>query len=246
MGKVHVGTMGWSYKFWTDNFYPKGLPPDHYLSEYAKHFHTVEVDNTFYRMPNKDVVTNWRNQTPPDFVFSLKFPKRITHDKMLRDCGEITAAFLDRISPLDSKLGPMLLQFPYAFKPEHLSLLSEFLPTLPRSNRFVVEVRNRKLLDEKLYSILTDNHVAFAIVEQPFMPLTETITADFVYIRIEGDRRKVNGTLGKVEIDRTDQIKQWAARITKLMEGSAEVFVYFSKYYSGHPPTDARQLLQLL
>jgi len=238
--------MGWSYKFWTDSLYPKGLPPDQYLSEYARHFHTVEVDNTFYRIPSKDVVTDWKSQTPPDFVFSLKFPKRITHDKMMRDCEDITRAFLERVSYLDSKLGPMLLQFPYAFKPEHMPLLNDFLPTLPRTNRFVVEVRNKKLLDEKLYSILKDNRVALAVVDQPFMPLTETITADFVYIRIEGDRRKVNGTLGKVEIDKTDRTKEWAERITKLLEQSVETFVYFSKYYSGYPPADAKQLLRAL
>jgi len=140
----------------------------------------------------------------------------------------------------------MLLQFPHAFKPEHVGLLSDFLPTLPRTNRFVVEVRNRKLLDEKLYSILRENHVALAFVDQPFMPLTETMTGDFVYVRLEGDRRKVNGTLGRVEVDRTEQISEWAHRVTKFLERQAEVFVYFSKHYSGHPPTDAKQLLELL
>ena len=179
-------------------------------------------------------------------MFSLKFPKRITRDKMMRDCEEITRAFLERVSYLDSKLGPMLLQFPYAFKPEHLIVLNDFLPTLPRTTRFVVEVRNKKLLDEKVYSILKDNRVALALVDQPFMPPTEAITADFVYIRIEGDRRKVNGTLGQVEIDKSDRTKQWADRITKLLERCKEAFVYFSKYYSAYPPADAKQLLRAL
>ena len=87
--KVHIGTMGWSYNFWTGNFYPKDLAPENFLSEYAKHFDTVEVDNTFYRIPSKDTVEKWRDQTPPNFLFSAKFPRRITHEKMLRDCEEI-------------------------------------------------------------------------------------------------------------------------------------------------------------
>ena len=118
--KVHIGTMGWSYDFWTGNFYPEDTKPDSFLSEYAKHFHTVEVDNTFYRIPNKDTVIKWREQTPPDFLFSAKFPRRITHEKMLRDCEDSAKFFLERISLLEDKLGPLLLQFPYAFKLEHI------------------------------------------------------------------------------------------------------------------------------
>jgi uncharacterized protein YecE (DUF72 family) len=243
--KVYVGTMGWSYDFWTGSFYPGDLKPENFLSEYAKYFHTVEVDNTFYRIPSKDTVEKWRNQAPADFLFSVKFPRRITHEKMLSDCEDIVKAFLQRISFLEDKLGPLLLQFPYAFKAEHTGLLKDFLSGLPRTHRYVVEVRNKKLLQEEFYSLLRENGVALAIVEQPFMPSTEVMTTDFAYIRLEGDRRKVAGTLGKVEIDRTDDTKSWAERIKKLLDVST-VFVYFSKYYSGHPPTDAKQLVELL
>ena len=246
MAKVHIGTMGWSYDFWTGNFYPKDLLPQNFLSEYAKHFHTVEVDNTFYRIPSKDTVANWRDQTPADFLFSVKFPRRITHEKMLRNCEDIVRVFLERVSLLQDKLGPLLLQFPYAFKLEHIDLLRDFLPALPKTRHFVVEVRNKKLLDEELYSLLRANGVALALVEHPFMPKTDAITADFTYVRLEGDRRKVNGALGKVEIDRTNDIKTWAERIRKFLDLQTELFVYFSKYFSGHPPTDARQLLELL
>jgi uncharacterized protein YecE (DUF72 family) len=244
--KVHIGTMGWSYDFWAGSFYPKDLAPENYLSEYAKHFDTVELDNTFYRIPSKDTVANWRDHTPKDFVFSVKFPRRITHEKMLRDCEDIVRVFLERVSLLQDKLGPLLLQFPYAFKPEHVNLLRDSLSALPKTHRFVVEVRNKKLLNEGLYSLLRENKTAFALVEQPFMPSTEVMTSDFVYIRLEGDRRKVNGTIGKVEIDRTDDTKRWAEKIRKFLDANTEVFVYFSKFYSGHPPTDAKQLAELL
>jgi len=244
--KVHIGTMGWSYDFWTSNFYPQEAKPEDFLSEYAKHFHTVEVDNTFYRIPSKDTVLRWKDQTPPEFLFSAKFPRRITHEKMLKDCEDTVKFFLERISLLEGKLGPLLLQFPYAFKLEHIDLLKDFLPMLPKTLQLVVEVRNKKLLTEGLYSLLRENKAAFAFVEQPFMPTTEVITSKLVYIRLEGDRRKVNGTLGRVEIDRTDDIKKWAEKIKKWMDSSSDVFVYFSKFYSGHPPTDAKQLAGLL
>ena len=244
--KVHIGTMGWSYDFWTGNFYPRDIAPDGYLSEYAKHFNTVEVDNTFYRIPSKDTVAKWRDQTPGDFLFSAKFPRRITHEKMLSDCNEIAGFFLERMSLLQGKLGPLLLQFPYAFKPEHANRLSDFLSALPSTFRFVVEVRNRKLLNETLYSSLREHKTALAIVEQPFMPTVEVTTSDFAYIRLEGDRRKVNGTYGKVEIDRTEDIRNWAEKIKKLTDSTGDVFVYFSKFYSGHPPTDVKQLAALL
>jgi uncharacterized protein YecE (DUF72 family) len=244
--KVHIGTMGWSYNFWTSGFYPTDLAPENFLSEYAKHFDTVEVDNTFYRIPSKETVEKWRDQTPPNFLFSAKFPRRITHEKMLKDCEEVVQVFLERISCLKDKLGPLLLQFPYAFKLEHVELLRDMLSKLPKSHRYVVEVRNKKLLREEFYSLLKENRTALALVEQPFMPTIEVVTSDFTYIRLEGDRRKVTGTLGKVEIDKGDGIRVWAERIKKHLDLSMEVFVYFSKYYSSYPPADAAQLIRLL
>ena len=244
MKNVHVGTMGWSYGFWVGNFYPRGLRPGEFLAEYSKRFETVEVNNTFYRVPSENALLKWRNQTPEGFLFSAKFPQIITHKKMLKDCEAELEFFIKRISLLQEKAGPLLLQFPPSFGPEKAILLRDFLPKLPNGHRYVVEVRNRKLLDDKLYSLLRENRIDLAI--SPLMPQTEQVTADFVYIRWEGDRRKVNGALGKVEVDRTDDIRRWAEKIVKLSDETREVFGYFSKYYSGHPPTDAGQLVESL
>jgi len=244
MNNVHIGTMGWSYKFWVDNFYPKGLKAERYLVEYSKHFHTVEVDSTFYRIPYESTVAKWKDQTPSDFLFSAKFPRVITHEKMLINCEDEVVRFIEKISKLESKLGLLLLQFPSAFKPEHVHLLGDFLPKLPKGYRFAVEVRNNELLNDRFYSILRENGVALALLDRPLMRKMETIAADFTYIRWEGDRKKVKGTLGKVEVDRTADIKTWAERIKRFLDIPIEVFGYFSKYYSGHPPTDANQILR--
>jgi uncharacterized protein YecE (DUF72 family) len=235
--------MGWSYNFWKKNFYPENLTSKEFLAYYAAQFNTVEVDSTFYRIPRKQSVIEWKEQTPAGFQFSLKFPRIITHIKVLKNCGEETSVFIDRAELLQEKLGTLLLQFPYAFTDNHVPLLRDFLKDLPRQHRYVVEVRNRKLLNASFFSLLRDNHVALAWVDSPFMPLANEVTSDFIYVRWEGDRRKVNGALGKIEIDRVASIKLWAERMRHVAE-QTDVFGYFSKYYSGHPPSDVHEFLK--
>jgi uncharacterized protein YecE (DUF72 family) len=116
------------------------------------------------------------------------------------------------------------------------------LAGLPKGHRFAVEVRNRDLLQDKLYALLNEKGVALTIADSPFMPLAKKITAGFVYVRWEGDRKKIKGTLGQVEVDRSEDIKIWAVKVTSFLDNEMEVFGYFSKYYSGHPPTDANRL----
>lgn len=210
-----------------------------FLAYYATHFNTVEVDSTFYRIPNKQSVIGWREQTPKDFLFSLKFPMVITHVKMLKDCQNETSIFLDRVALLKEKLGCLLLQFPYAFGNEPLSLLKSYLNNLPKDLRYAVEIRNKKLLNDDFYSILKDNNVVLAWVDSPLMPQIDKLTSDFIYVRWEGDRRKVKGTLGKIEVDRGGDIRLWADKIKPFLSEKVEVFGYFSKYYSGHSPSDA-------
>ena len=246
MDRIHVGTMGWSYSFWVGNFYPEGTRPNEYLREYSKIFDTVEIDNTFYRIPSQTSLEKWNTQTPAGFLFSAKFPQIITHRKMLQDCESEVQLFLERISTLQNKLGPLLLQFPPSFGPEKISLLTDFLSRLPKKYKYAVEVRNKKMFNEKLYSVLRENSVALTLTPILSVPETEQATTDFAYIRWEGDRRTVNGTLGKVEVDRTDDIRGWANSIIGLLEKTTQVFGYFSKYYSGHPPTDVKMLLESL
>jgi len=246
VSKLHVGTMGWSYAIWKDNFYPEGLAAKDFLAYYAKHFSTVEVDSTFYRIPKTQSVTDWKAQTPADFVFSLKFPRVITHVKMLENCEEETSVFLERVALLEEKLAALLLQFPYHFGTKQVPLLRDFLPTLPNKHRYVVEVRNRKLLSRDFYSVLRDHDVALAWADSPFMPQISEVTSDFIYVRWIGDRRRVEGTLGRMEVDRKTQINAWADKLKPFLEEGTKIFGYFSKYYSGNPPSDAKELLSII
>ena len=244
MENVHIGTMGWSYDFWRGNFYPEGSQD--LLAEYAKNFDTVEIDNTFYRIPSPDTARKWKDETPDDFIFSAKFPRKITHIKMLQDCAEELAVFIEHMSLMGDKLGPMLIQLPPGFAPEKSGILKDFLVGLPEGYRFAVEVRNKKWLDEKFYNLLREAEVALVLIDHPWMPKMDTITADFTYIRWVGDRKKVKGTLGKVEKDRSEDIKDWAVKIKDFLDNSIEVFGYFSKSYSGYPPGDVRMLLDFI
>jgi len=202
--------MGWSYDFWKGNFYPEKLASKDFLSYFATQFRSVEVDNTFYRIPSAKTVTDWKNLTPKDFVFSLKFPQAITHMRMLKDCQDVTKVFLDSVSLLGEKLGVLLLQFSPMFMQQHAPLLKDFLGFLPKRHRYAAEVRNKSLLNMEVYQLLRDNHVALAWVDSPSLPLIEEVTADFLYLRWEGDRKTVNGTLGKTETDRIRNIQEWA------------------------------------
>jgi uncharacterized protein YecE (DUF72 family) len=246
LGKLHLGTIGWSYNFWKGSFYPSKVSSKDYLSYYATKFNTVEVDSSFYRIPTKQAATNWKNQTCSHFVFSLKFPKVITHIKMLKDCKRETELFLERAQILNEKLGPFLLQFPSNFGPEHFSNLDLFLQNLPKTHRYVVEVRNKGFLNEDFYTLLMTNNIALAWVDSPSMPQIEKVTSDFLYVRWEGDRKKVNGTLGKIETNQKSVLNQWANKIIPYLRDQMQVFGYFGKYFSGYPPSDANLLLNLI
>jgi uncharacterized protein YecE (DUF72 family) len=237
MQSLHLGTIGWSYNFWKGKFYPNKTASKDYLTYYASQFNTVEVDSTFYQNPTQQTVENWKQKTPEGFRFSLKFPQMITHVKMLRDCQYETDFFLGRVSLLGEKIGALLLQFPLNFGVEHLNDLKTFLQKLPSRHRFVVEVRNKSWLNQTFYSLLRETKTALAWADNPLMADVSEKTSDFLYVRWEGDRKKVNGALGKIEADRAEDLKLEAEKIRPFL-GKMEVFGYFGKFYSGYPPSD--------
>jgi uncharacterized protein YecE (DUF72 family) len=246
MRTLHLGTIGWSYNFWKGNFYPNKTASRDFLSYYATKFDTVEVDSTFYRIPTEQAITNWKNQTPKNFLFSLKFPSIITHIKMLKDCERETNIFLERTRLLGEKLGPLLLQFSPTFGINHLRDLDDFLRKLPKTNRYVVEVRDEAFLNEEFYLVLRANNVALAWVDSPNMPQIEEVTTDFLYVRWEGDRSKVKGTLGKIEVDIKENLHKWVDKLKPFLSQQRNLFGYFGKYYSGYPPSDINSLLNLV
>jgi uncharacterized protein YecE (DUF72 family) len=242
MGQVYIGSMGWSYKQWA--IYD-GLKSSEFLQKYSNIFNSVEINNTFYRIPKESTMIEWANKTPNDFRFSIKFPRSISHSKgLMPDQGRLEA-FLSRVQLLENKTGPLLLQFPPAFNSSSIDKLETFLDRLPLFYNYAVEFRNAGWFNESTFKILRKYNIAIVNVEHPWQAFTEIQTADFSYIRLEGDRKTVKGELGTVEIDKTDSIMRWSEKILALSE-SRDVYCFVSKHYSGYPPSDIMQLQEKL
>ena len=242
MSKLHLGSIGWSYNFWKGSFYPPKTPSKDFLAYYSTQFGTVEVDSTFYRIPSSQAFLSWKEQTPEGFCFSLKFPQIITHIKKLQDCQNETDTFLNRASLLGQRLGPLLLQFPPSFDVTEFAELESYLQMLPSAYSYAVEVRNKSWLTNEFYRLLKQCNVALAWADSPHLPQLSEKTAGFLYIRWEGNRKAVEGTQGKIEIDRKADLAAWAQKIKFYLDGGTEVFGYFGKYFSGYPPSDISQL----
>jgi len=244
LGKARIGTMGWSYDHWVGNFYPEGTASGDFLAEYARHFDTVEVNSTFYRVPYRSTVEDWKEKTPEGFTFAAKIPRAVTHGTELGDDWGKMEVFLENISLLGDKLGPLLIQLPPKYKSDKMKNLEDFLARLPHGHSYAVEFRDRDWLDASVYERLEKYGVALVLVDHPWMPEVEVVTADFTYIRWQGDRKQVGGESGMVERDRSSDIDRWAERIAGFLNESIDVYGYFSKFYSGHPPSDVKQLLE--
>ena len=163
---------------------------------------------------------------------------------MLNNTKEDTQFFLKRIQTLNQKLGPLLFQFPYNFTKKQLPSLQDYLKKLPKTFRYAIEVRNKDLLNEDFFSILKENNAALVWTNNPLLPFVEEVTADFLYIRWEGNRNKVNGTKGKTEVDQKKLLIDWVAKISKYK--NRKIFGYFSKYFSGNPIKDSKILREFL
>src|SRR5215208_6660898 len=177
---LYLGTSGWSYADWEGTLYPEGFPPGARLSEYAKHYATVEIDSTFYGTPRRSTVERWREIVPEGFLFAAKFPQEITHEKNLVGSEEPAHTFIQTMSLLGDRRGPLLLQLPPSFSVEGMGVLEDFLSILPEGPRYAVEVRHRSWLGSDLPELLGEQGVALTLIDYPRMPRMEEATADFV------------------------------------------------------------------
>ncbi len=245
---LYLGTQGWSYSSWVGPFYPQGTRPAEFISVYAGHFRSVEIDSTFYASPRDSLVDHWNRSTPEGFVFSAKFPKTITHEKRLKDCSAETDSFLDAMSRLGGKLGPLLLQFDYTFRADQLERLESFLKTLPTEFRYAVEIRHRGWLkEERFFDLLARYRVAFVLADYAYTPPLDRATSDFVYLRWLGNRKDVaDDQYEKVILERSGDLAHWARVVKGLLDRGLRVFGYFNNHYMGHSPQSIRDFMQAL
>lgn len=228
---LHVGTSGYSYKEWKGSFYPEKIPAKNMLSYYAEKLSTVEINATFYRMPQKTMLEHWKDQVPRSFRFSLKAPQRVTHFKRLKEAEDETKYFLETSAVLEDELGVVLFQLPPNMKKD-IDRLKTFLQQLPTQPRAAFEFRHASWFDDDVLDLLRGENRALVISDTDDMPTTHIDkTADWGYLRL----RRVNYSV--------ENLKEWLGRIRS--QNWQEAFLYFKHEDEGTGPKLAGQFLDL-
>lgn len=240
---VWIGTSGWSYPHWGKGvFYPKSVPTQDWLTYYSGVFTTVEVNSTFYRLPNPVLLERWVNVTPDTFRFSVKVWRRITHDLRLQDVEDELLEFRNSLQPLQEKVAVFLIQTPPSYIPE-IESLEKFIRLWKKIfplTRVALELRNKKAFTEEVFQLLSRHRIAVVIEDYRGSELEDRITADWVYIRRHGPSGRYRG-----EYD-LDYLRQEARRIRSWQKKGYDVYVYFNNDFGGYAPKNALQLMELI
>lgn len=238
-GSVRIGTSGWHYKHWLGLFYPRELPAKDMMQFYAQHFDTVEINNSFYRLPTAKAFDSWRENSPPNFLFALKGSRFITHMKKLKDPEIATTKFFMGAERLHEKLGPILFQLPPNWRVD-LERLSGFLNALPKEHRYAFEFRDVSWLIPDVYELLREHDTAFCIHDLAGQQSPIEVTASFTYVRFHGpSSAKYAGSYT------ISALRQWADRIKVWRKKLAIVYVYFNNDIGGHAAKNALELKKL-
>ncbi len=245
LDKLRIGCSGWSYKDWQGIFYPRGLAAKDYLGYYAKVFNCVEIDSSFYRIPNQFMVNQWRNNTPEGFVFSPKLPKKITHENKLKGSESTLVYFYSILSKLKDKLGPIAIQLPPSIKLNtHQETLKEFISRLSPEFKHAIEFRHKSWFVPEVYSLLRKNNIAMVWSLNQYVETPPEVTADFIYLRMVGDRELTEFT--GIQKDRSSDMKRWASAVKENSEKFESGYVFFNNHFAGFSPESANEFRRLL
>jgi len=235
--RARIGTSGFSYKEWKGSFYPEKMKAGDMLAFYGEHFSTVEMNNTFYRLPKAEQIDNWAAQVPDGFQFTIKASQQITHRKRLKDCADPLGFLLETTSRLGDKLGPLLFQLPPNAK-KNAERLAGFLELLPDDRRAAFEFRNETWNDDEIYELLRKHNCALCVADrsaedaEKFGEAELVPTADWGYLRL----RRVEYT--------DDELTNWASNIKA--QGWGEAFVYFKHEDEATGPALAKRIAPML
>jgi uncharacterized protein YecE (DUF72 family) len=237
---VRIGTSGYHYKHWVGPFYPPKTPAAKMLEYYAQRFDTLELNNSFYRLPSIEAFEAWRDATPDRFVFAVKASRYITHQKKLKDPENALENILPRAEHLGKKLGPFLFQLPPRWQVNTGRLL-HLLAILPHRHRYVFELRDPSWLTPEVYGILKKFNAAFCIYELAGYHTPFDITADFTYVRLHGPG------VGKYQGSYTDRkLSEWARWIELQAKKLKAVYVYFDNDQAGYAAHNALALRRMV
>jgi uncharacterized protein YecE (DUF72 family) len=219
--QYYIGTSGWHYDHWRHRFYPDKLPKAKWLEFYSRHFTTVELNNTFYRLPSEEAFAKWHDSSPANFAFAVKVSRFITHIKRLKDVEEPLDSFLGRAKILSEKLGPLLYQLPPSMHRDDRRLES-FLSILPSGMKHTFEFRHHSWLDDGVFAILRQHNVGLCVFDMPGLTCPLLATADFAYIRFHGSTDLYSSLYSD------EELTEWAKRLAGLAPEVEEVYIYFN------------------
>lgn len=232
---VHIGCSGWHYPHWRGNFYPKDSKSNDFLKLYITSFDTVEINNTFYRLPSEKAIFTWRDAVKPDFKFAVKASRFITHNKKLKDSGKSFQIFFDRVMLLGPHLGPVLFQLPPKWNYNGIRL-EEFLAILPKGIDYVFEFRNRDWIRDEAFQLLQKYNVGFCIHDMPDSKTPELVTGNAAYLRFHGPEGTYQGGY------HATVLKYWARKIQQWDKMGVRVYAYFNNDIGGFAPHNALML----
>jgi uncharacterized protein YecE (DUF72 family) len=238
--RIHIGTSGWHYEHWRGAFYPEDLTKEDFLKYYKNQFHTVEINNTFYQLPEEEIPLGWRKTVPPGFIFSVKGSRYITHMKKPKNPKKPVSTFLRRIEVLENNLGPILFQLPprWKFNPDRLK---SFLEVLPEKFRCAFELRDTNWFEEESLGFLEQHGAAFCIYEFAGTLSPKHVTADFIYTRLH--RPEEAAYKGQYD---TRVLSGWAGAFAAWARQEKEVFCYFDNDEAGYAAQDALRVQEMI
>ncbi len=239
MAQIRIGTSGWHYDHWVGPFYPEGTQPKHFIDAYSRVFDAAEINNTFYRLPSKEVLAEWRDATPKDFVFACKASRYITHMKKLKDPKQSSARLFERIAVLGDKLGPLLFQLPPNWT-VNAERLDGFLGALPKDHRYAFEFRDESWFTPEIHDILRRHGAAFCAYDLAGRRSPVELTADFSYVRLHGPDGAYKGQYD----DKT--LKGWASQFLDWRANGKDAYCFFDNDEAGYAAQDARRLLDMI
>jgi len=237
--QIQIGTSGWQYRHWKKLFYPEKLPRAEWLLHYTSVFSSVEVNSSFYKLPEAADIHHWCDSTPSRFRFSVKAPKSITHFKKLKNCESLLQTLLGRLDAFGDRLGPVLFQLPPNWRC-NARRLAEFLDTLPREKHFAFEFRDPSWHCEAVYDLLAAHDAAFCIFDLDGVTTPLVTPGRFVYVRLHGPRSSYTGNY------RAQTLRTWSGRALGWQRAKKDVYVYFDNDARAYSARNARRMLGMM
>ena len=238
-GRARVGCSGWQYKHWRGDFYPADVPVAGWFDYYAQRFDTVEINNSFYRLPERATFAAWRRRAPAEFVFAVEASRFLTHMKKLKDPQEPIERLFTRMRALGPHLGPVLYQLPPGWKVD-VERFRRFLQTLPRRARHVIEFREPTWYSPEIRTLMEKYRVALCLHDMPGSATGRNRLGPFVYVRFHGATSKYAGGYS------SERLRGWANWLNAQRDAGCDVYAYFNNDVGGHAPRDAVTLRQAL